>query len=162
MLLERFVDPLRKTPYRFIAKDDAIDKHRGCAANTDLPAVLHVGVDPVHNLRRCHFFLKHTGVKAQRHGDFFYFTVAEVVVIFKKQIVKLPEFSMITGNDGGPSRGQRPGMAAQGVMLKDDFDLPGMLLEHLLKFRHKARAIRSLKIAENRNGNRCGRKTFDR
>ena len=46
-------------------------------------------------------------------------------------------------------------MSSNGEILENNSDVCGVFLEQLLEFRHKPCTVRSLKITEHRNNDRC-------
>lgn len=132
----------------------AVDEHAGGPANTSGYGILHIPTDSALHFCRFLALLEISRVQPQFGGDLVDFLIAELVIIFKKAIVKSPEFTLTLSHHrgGGSFKGVR--MIAQGIMFKDHFNPVGVLLEHLLEYRHQPGAIRSLKVAEDHHCHR--------
>ena len=71
----------------------------------------------------------------------------------KKLIMILPEFSLFAGSHGSKSCGKCLFVKSEWVMFENYFYVIRILVEHLLKQRHKFAAVWSLKVAEYGNHN---------
>jgi len=84
------------------------------------------------------------------------------VVALEQQIVELPEFALAVGGQCRLSSFDGKAMSADGEVFKYNFDFLGVLLEHLLEYRHKPGTVGSLEIAEYNDADRCIGPSFDR
>ena len=71
-----------------------------------------------------------------------------------------PEFSLVVCRQGGLGSRLRQLVVPEGEVLKNQFDLPGVFLEHLLEDGDKPRAVWSLEIIEDGDGHRCTGRPF--
>ena len=68
--------------------------------------------------------------------------------------MEFPKFALLLRCNGSLGRLDSEFVVAKRKMLKYDFYLLWVLLEHLLEYRHQPGAVRSLKVTEYGNGNR--------
>lgn len=148
------------SPQRFVFQQSAVHEQRGRSPNTGRLPVFDISSDHLGGRPGRHGLCKSIGIQIEGCAKLFYFTVIEILVIFKQQIVKGPEHALFGRCNGGPGGLIRKFMATQGKLLKNDLDLGGILLQQLLEYRHQPGAIRSLEVAENHDGHSGSGRAF--
>lgn len=78
-------------------------------------------------------FFKLIFIEFESIGNLLKFFLIELIMIFKKFIVKFPEFPLTTCGKCCQSGRYGEPVAANGKILKDDFNRFRIFLEHLLK-----------------------------
>ena len=84
-------------------------------------------------------------------GNLLNFLIIEPVIVFKQQVVKLPEFSLTAGSKGCNRRLHGEFVVLKRKVFKGHFDILQIFFEHLLEYRHQPGTVRSLKIIEDGN-----------
>ncbi len=138
-----------------VPQADAIYKYGRGASNPGLPPFQKILIDSLYYCRILLFLFIRFHIQADGPGNLLNFLIVELVVIFKQQIMKLPEFSLLPG--GQSCNGGRPGelVTLEGKVFKYDFDGIRIFFEHLLEDRHQPGAIRSLEIIEYGDHHGC-------
>ncbi len=150
-----------KSVGRFVSQKPSIDKDRGGPMDTHLAAEAGICIDLSQHLGRVHSGLELTGIQTERGPNFYNFCIVQLVIILKKQIMEFPKHALTLGGQGRLSGFDGKGVSADGEVFKNNFDFFGVLLEHLLEYRHQPGAIRSLEIAEYDDTDRRIGPSFD-
>jgi len=102
----------------------------GVPLTPGIPDVLiypRIGFDTLHVLK------KRLLIESERFCDLQDFIRTQFAMVFKQDVVKLPELVPFVGRDGGGRGHSGVSVAANGVMLENDFDFLWIFFEHLLE-----------------------------
>jgi len=94
-------------------------------------------------------------IQAELGPDFLNFLIIETIVIFKKFVVKFPEFVLAAGCQSRPGGLNGIFMIWNGEILENNSQICRVFFEQLLELRHKLCTIPSLKITEHHKRDRC-------
>jgi len=94
-------------------------------------------------------FNKFSLIQTELGPDFLNYLIIETIVIFKKFVVKFPEFALAAGCQSRHGSLNGIFMASNGKILENNSQICRVFFEQLLELRHKLCTIPSLKITEH-------------
>lgn len=135
-----------------IFQESPVNKHRRCSPNTYPPSISQIPDNQPLHVRGADVPVETFHIEAECFDNFQNFGIAQTPVVFEQLTVKLPEPPLCMGRKGGCSCFFRKSVTGKGVVLENELDLFGVILQHLLEQRLEPRAGGSLVIAEHGNG----------
>lgn len=126
----------------------------GCSLNVCLSGAANIPVDERRYGRILEIMVKLFHLQAELLGDCLYLGIAEIVLVREQLVVHFPELSLFPGGEG--CYGRLPGIIVhrKGILFDYKFDVFREFLQHLLEEGIKPRAVGSLVIVINSDGDR--------
>ena len=132
----------------------AVYENRRCSSNSQFETLVVILSYPGRLDGALPILIKLLLIQFELRDNFLYLLVIEAIVIFKKFVVKFPEFVLAAGGQSRHGCLNGKFMTSNREILENDFYIIGIFFEQLLELRHKLRAVPSLKVTEHRNNNR--------
>ncbi len=160
--LQLLVDNRLHVFHAAILKPSAVYEDRRRSSNPQADAFLVILAYPGCRGRTLLIFTKFCLIQAELVPDLLNFLVIELIVIFKKFIVKCPEFFLLLSCQSRHGGLNGIFMSSDGKIFENNSDVGRVFFEQLLELRHKLCTVRSLEITEDRDNDRCLRTTLRR
>ena len=154
-VFEYFVDHGLETDQVSIPQKSAVYEDRWGASNSHEVSLSQIPVDYRLNPRVFSVLVELLHIQVELLCNLCDFLLVQAVVILEEQIMEFPEFTLSSRRNDCNSRLPGKFVGAQGEVFEDKFHTFGILLEHLLEYRHKPGTVRSLEVAEDSDHDWC-------
>ena len=153
-LFQLRLDHLRNSGQVLFIHEFAVDQNSGDPLDPDLFGIHQIIPDDLCHIDGISVRAEFFHVQAYLPGNCLNLLFIKILVVFKRLVVKIPEFSLHVGGQGSLGGFQCKFVVFQGKVFDHQFDLVWIFLQQLLKYRIQPGTVRSLVVIENGNGDR--------